>query len=38
MFKNEIIKIVDDQFGTPHTTNFLVKIAEKVLKKELKEI
>ena len=37
MFKNEIIKIVDDQFEST-TTNFLVKIVEKVLKKELKEM
>ena len=36
MFKNEIIKIVDDQFGIPTTTNFLVKIVEKVLKKRIK--
>ena len=37
-FKNQIVKIVNDQFGVPTTTNFLVKISEIIIKQNLKKI
>ena len=38
LIKNPIVKIVNDQFGVPTTTNFLVKISDIIIKRNLKKI
>ena len=37
LLQNQIVKIIDDQFGVPTTTNFIVKITEIIIKKTLKK-